>query len=198
MIADSPSRLGPERDGEVPMSAFEENVVFIKNETNEERILHFQLMRGGHEFHIDNLYRFGGFMAFDLNKTKKKSKFSFPLLINTAIGYTFDLLAHKRYIFWLTWNHVGYLSWKYSYLSHSMTTSETSEMAPIPDHISSSIVSRYGPYEYCRYFEYGGENLFKVYWVVLEKNGQIVIAEETDSWIGRWGKFLDVTLSPAM
>ena len=69
------------------------------------------------------------------------------------------------------------------------------EEAPIPHHITTSITSRYGRYEYCRYFEYGGDNRFKVYWVGLERSGQIVIVEDTDSWIGKWGYFLDVTFS---
>ena len=175
---------------------FHENVAFTKDARLESDVLHFQLMKGGHEFHIANMHRFGAFMAFELGSQVVKPRRTLPLLVNSAIGRLFDLITHKRYIFWVIWNHIGYLSWRAHRLSEAMTTAKADDMPPIPDHISTSIASRYGGFEYCRYFEYGGRYLFKVYWVVLETSGQILIAEETDYWIGRRGKFLDVTLSP--
>jgi hypothetical protein len=169
----------------------EENASFCRDRRRDEEMLRFQLMQGGHKFMVDHLHRFAAIMVFSLDDKKPKKSWSLPLLVNTFVRRLFDLVTPRGYLVWLVWNHIGVISWKYSMLDRAMTTVELDD-APLPPHIAASIRHRYGDFEYCRYFAYGGEHTFEVYWVVLRRDGRIVIAEAADSWIGRWGHFLDV------
>lgn len=173
------------------MPSFQENVSFCRDKLNDEEFFRFQLMKGAHKFIIDNVGRFKGIAVFFLNRNEPKKKRSLPLFVNTGVRWFFDLVTPRGYLVWLVWNHIGVASWKYSSLTQSMTSIDVEDF-PIPLHIAASIASRYGAFEYCRYFKYAGENIFEVYWVVLERDGKIVIVENTDSWIGKWGYFLDV------
>lgn len=175
------------------MSGFEENVAFARDPRLDAESLHFQVMKGGHAFHIEHQHRFGAFMAFPLGKRKPRSRWTLPLLVNSTVCRVFDLLVHKRYLLWLLWNHVGYFSWKYQAMTDASTTTDPARMPPLPDHIRDSVFARYGEFVYCRYFEYGARDRYVVYWVVLKRNGAIAIVEESDGWVGKWGWAMDVS-----
>lgn len=177
------------------MSRFKDNLAFVSDESKAREILDFQMMKGGHIFHAENLHRFAGFMAFDLNSPRVKSKRTLSLLANSTLVYVSEIITHKRYIFWLVWNHVGYLSWRSQSMTNSMTTADPARMPSIPSHISSSIALRYGKFVYCRYFEYAARARFVVYWVVLEESGQVLIVEQGDGRLGALSRFIDVTFS---
>lgn len=175
-------------------SRFEDNKAFATAPDVDGGILNFQVMQGGHIFQARHLHRFGAFMAFPLGSTRPRPRWTPQLLLNSLICRVFDLIVHKRYMLWLLWNHIGYFSWKYQAMTDSMTTAVPAELPPIPEHIVRSIQARYGEFDYCRYFTYGARDRYVVYWVVLKRNGAILIAEESDGWVGRWGWAMDLSL----
>lgn len=185
------------------MSVFDENTAFVADPAHDAMFVHFQTMKGGHAFHTQHLWRFGGFLGFGLGNPRRKRRTALLHTLNSVAAWVLDRLVHERYLLWLVWNHVGYFSWRRFDLQRVTTSVDAAGLPDMPAVIAQSLTARYGPFHYARYFEYeiarpdGQAYLFKVYWVIERARGTIVVVEETDYWVGRLGFVIDVTFAPA-